>query len=159
MEILIKKLNKNAVIPQPATEFSGGMDLTCTSIKKVGEDLYECGIGLAMQPPFGYRIIITPRSSLTKYAFVMQNSPALGDADYTGEYILKFRALPTGIKTEQTNAYIISKYLLTYDTFPFKVGDRIAQMYVEQVLPVVFIENKPFLETKRSAGGFGSTGK
>jgi dUTPase len=87
---------------------------------------------------------------------VLQNSPCLGDEDYTGEYVLKFRCIPTlgGLSSFTGN---ISLY--PGEEFPYKPGDRIAQMYLEEVIPIEFEEVEELSNTERGDGGFGSTGR
>lgn len=144
MKIQIKRLDKNAVIPKQATEFSGGWDVTVIRIEKESEDLVVCYLGFALGISKGFKATFVPRSSLTKTNWILQNSPALGDSDYTGEYQLRFRAL-----------YDKFKYLY----FPYNVGDRVGQMYIEEVIPIEWEEVEELEQTKRSDGGFGSTGK
>lgn len=154
VKIKFKRLDENAVVPQRATALSGGLDIVATKIECDGE-VVTVNTGLAMQPPPGYMIRISPRSSITKTRWILQNSPALGDADYTGEYILKFRSIP-----KLSNHYSEAGELITEqvcDTFPFSVGDRVAQMWVEKVIDVVFVEEE-LDQTDRGSGGFGSTG-
>ena len=80
MIVKFKKLHPNAVIPKQATELAGGWDVTCTEIVQESPDFVICKLGFALQPPVGYRVILVPRSSLTKTHWIVQNSPGLGDA-------------------------------------------------------------------------------
>lgn len=90
-----------------------------------------------------------PRSSLTKTRWFVQNMPGLGDADYTNEYQYRFRALPI--------EYDLN-FGLIYPEFPYKIGDRIGQIYLEEVIPIEFTEVDELEETERK-GGYGSTGE
>jgi len=83
--------------------------------------------------------------SLTKTKWILQNSPGLGDASFRGNYQYRFRALPTGINIEGRMPslqkgidYTIERGVFTYPEFPFKVGDRIGQVYLEEVIPMEF---------------------
>lgn len=154
MEIGLKKINKNAVTPKRATEFAGGWDVVVTEIENISDDFVICKLGFALVLPIGYKLTLVPRSSLTKTHWVVQNSPGLGDMDFFGEYQYRFRCIPSGIESCDTNIF-----KLKYDSFPFKVGDRIGQVYIEEVIPLSFIEIEELPETKRNSGGFGSTGK
>ena len=156
MKIRIKKLHPNATIPVRADEFCGGWDVTCTEIIKESDDFYICKLGLAMQPESpNYKITLVPRSSLTKTKWIQQNSPGLGDYSYTGEYQYRFRALPENWK-EGLAGYSNDHFI--YPEFPFKVGDRIGQIYLEEVIPIEWVDDD-LVETERGEGGFGSTGK
>lgn len=156
MKIKIKKLHPDAKIPKRSDEGCGGWDVTCTEIIKESDDFYICKLGLKMQPENpNYKITLVPRSSLTKTHWIQQNSPGLGDYSYTGEYQYRFRAIPTGIHVSEVR----SKPKLIYPEFPFKVGDRIGQIYLEEVIPIEFDEDSELIETERGSNGFGSTGK
>lgn len=153
MDVNFKKINKNATIPERGSEFAGGWDVTATEIEQVSEDFVICKIGFALGLPSGTKLTLVPRSSLTKTHWVVQNSPGLGDEDYRGEYQFRFRCIPSGIEYVESNVF-----KLKYDEFPFKLGERIGQVYLEEVIPMNFIEVEELPETKRSTGGFGSTG-
>lgn len=151
MKLKIKKLHSNAVIPKQASELAGGWDVTCTEIVQKSPDFIICKLGFALQPPAGYRVILVPRSSFTKTKWIMQNAPGTGDADYLGEYQYRLRALPIRNNILGT--------AFEYPEVPFKVGDRIGQIYLEEVIPIEFEEVEELTETERGTNGFGSTGK
>ena len=46
----------------------------------------------------------------------------------------------------------------SFDDFEIKFGDRICQMKIERVEPVVFEEVEELSDTLRGCNGFGSTG-
>lgn len=141
MEIIkIKKLHPKCRIPEQSSPEAGGWDVVVTEIAYHG-GYVKCKLGFALQPPVGYRIVIVPRSSITKTNWIMQNSPGLGDSDYTGEYEMRFRPLKST------------------ESFPYSVGDRIGQIYLEKIIPIQFEEVDELTETLRGPGGFGSTGK
>jgi dUTP pyrophosphatase len=151
MRIQIKKLHELATVPTKATDYAGGWDVTCTEIEQKAEDFYVCKLGFAAALPYGYKLTIVPRSSITGTKWIMQNSPGLGDSDYRGEYQMRFRALP-----ESTNATMKT---LQYPEFPFKVGDRVGQVYLEEVIPIKWEVVDELPDSHRGEGGFGSTGK
>lgn len=150
MKIKFKKLHRNALIPKQASEFAGGWDVTATEIIQEADDFVICKLGFALELPIGYKLTLVPRSSLTKTKWILQNSPGLGDADYTGEYQYRFRALPL---IED----LFVDYIIDYPEFPYKVGDRIGQVYLEEVIPMEFEEVEELSDTVRGEGGFGST--
>jgi dUTP pyrophosphatase len=45
-----------------------------------------------------------------------------------------------------------------YQEFPYNVGDRVAQIYFEEVLPISFEIVSELEQSERGEGGFGSTG-
>ena len=142
MQVLFKRIHPNATIPKQATEFAAGWDVTATEIEfSHVTDLVICKIGFAIKIPDGYRFVIVPRSSLTNTHWVIQNSPAVGDSDFTKEYQVRFRPLDRCNGTPN---------------FPYREGDRIAQVYLEKVIPIEFVEVDELPDTGR--GSFGSTG-
>ena len=46
-----------------------------------------------------------------------------------------------------------------YQNFPYQVGDRVGQIYLETVIPIDFSLVDELSDTPRGDGGFGSTGK
>jgi dUTP pyrophosphatase len=47
---------------------------------------------------------------------------------------------------------------LLFIPFPYKEGDRVAQIYFEKVIQAEFEEVEELSDTERGKGGFGSTG-
>lgn len=80
MEVKIKKLNKNAVIPFYAKPGDAGMDLTATS--KTFDDYgnVEYGTGLAIEIPKGHVGLIFPRSSICKQDLALTNAVGVIDS-------------------------------------------------------------------------------
>lgn len=155
MEVKIKRLHKDAVIPKQATELAGGWDVVATEIIQEVNDFVICKLGFSLQPPHNYKITLVPRSSLTKTKWILQNSPGLGDADYVGEYQFRFRALPEDLVSTSCGNF----WYIKYPEFPFKPGNRVGQIYLEEVIPIEFIEVDELSSTERGSGGYGSTNK
>ena len=153
MKVDFKKINENAVIPERATEFAGGWDVVATEIEKISPNFVICKLGFALVLPIGYKLTLVPRSSLTKTNWVLQNSPGLGDFDFFGEYQLRFRGIPIP-STYNDGTY--SDFV--YEEFPFEVGDRVGQVYLEEVIPIEFNIIDTLPESNRDANGFGTTG-
>lgn len=80
MEVKIKKLNENAVIPTYAKDGDAGMDLTATSksFDEYGNVVY--GTGLAFEIPKGYVGLLFPRSSNAKTDLFLTNSVGVLDS-------------------------------------------------------------------------------
>jgi len=103
----------------------------------------KVGLGFKTEIPKGYKGILVPRSNLTKFRWILNNSYGVIDSDYRGEWMAIF----TQIDNNDSN-----------DTFPYGIGDRVAQIYFEEVLSTSF-EVVPELESsERGERGFGSTG-
>lgn len=143
INVNIKKLKENAVIPSYGSEFAAGADLYACIDKDIiiapGETVM-IGTGLAMELPVGYAGLIYARSGLaSKRGLAPANKVGVVDSDYRGEIIV---ALYNHSGTVQTVAQ----------------GERIAQLVITPVIQVAFSETAALDETQRGAGGFGSTG-
>lgn len=158
MKVKIKKLHKNAVIPKKATNLAAGYDVVVTEIEKVSDDFVICKLGFALTPPSGYKVVLVPRSSLTKTRWILQNSPGQGDEDYTGEYQFRFRAIPENVEQKGGDYGSSIYWELEYPLFPYVIGDRIGQIFIEKVIDITFEEVNELSETERGSGGFGSSG-
>lgn len=156
MEVKIQKLHERFKIPTQASLKAGGWDVVCTEIEHVNEDFVICWLGFAMTPPDGYKITLVPRSNLTKSKWVLQNSPCLGDSDFIGQYSLRFRCIPNGVSVKRFEPFVHSP--LNYTKFPYEVGDRVGQIYLEEVIPMEFTLVESLESTERGDGGWGSTG-
>ena len=152
LEVKIKKLHKDAVIPKYETIGSVGMDLTAVSKGYDEHGNVVFGTGLAIQIPEGYYADLRPRSSISKYDLVLANSVGTIDSDYRGEIILKFK--PTLRKSTWNNGVYETDEVKEYD-----IGDRIAQLVILPYPKVSFVEVDDLSETERGTGGFGSTNK
>ena len=157
LEVKIKKLHKDAVIPKYETAGSVGMDLTAVSKEYDIHGNVVFGTGLAIQIPEGYYADLRPRSSISKYDLTLANSVGTIDADYRGELILKFK--PTLKLKPHYHAVNTMEVELPHFHKEYNIGDRIAQIIILPYPKVSFVEVDDLSETERGTGGFGSTNK
>ena len=147
-------------LPQKMTEGAACHDVFAREIVKESDDFYIVMLGFACTPPEGYKLCLVPRSSLTKTHWVMQNSPGQGDYDFFDEYKMKFRAIPIEVEENTVHSPGVGcykEYKLVYPDFPYKVGDRVGQIFLQKVENIEFeIVDKIEQSTNRT-GGFGST--
>lgn len=151
LRVSIKKEHESYIEPKRAHKTDACFDIYIAEIEKKAEDLAVINLGFSTEIPEGWKGVIVPRSSLTKTNWIMQNSPAQIDSDYRGIWMLKFRCLPSYITNQITPT-------LFYENFPFKVGERVGQIYFERVNDVALLPVEETSETLRGTGGFGSTG-
>ncbi len=144
INVNVKKLNPNATLPTSGSEKAAGYDLyACIdgAVTIAPHTTAKIGTGLAIAVPDGYFGAIFARSGLaTKQGLRPANCVGVCDSDYRGEYIV-------AIHNDSPEERVIEN------------GDRIAQLVVMPYLAVSFTETDELDETKRGAGGFGSTGK
>jgi len=142
LDILVTKLDNDAVIPTYAKPGDAGADLYSISelVLSPGERaLVKTGIAIAL--PNGYVGLVHPRSGLgLKNGISVVNTPGTIDAGYRGE---------------------IGVVLINHDlheSFQVKKGDRIAQLVIQKVENAQFKMVNQLPESERAAGGYGSTG-
>jgi dUTP pyrophosphatase len=96
--------------------------------------------GLTIEVPPGYEAQVRPRSGLAlRHAIAMPNAPGTIDPGYRGE---------------------LRVILLNLGREPYLIhaGDRIAQLIVARYEPVEW-EEAALADSRRGAGGFGSSGR
>jgi dUTP pyrophosphatase len=166
MEVKIKKLHKDAVIPAYATDGSAGMDIVATTKNHDDKGNIVYGTGLAFEIPKGYVGLLFPRSSNTKKDLVLLNSVGVLDSDYRGEVTFKYRNTINTINLLKSwwQKNILRKKELDLKVYSFtrnayEVGDKIGQIIIVKHPYIEFEESETLSETMRGAGGYGSTGK
>lgn len=153
MEVKIKKLHENAVIPSYAKDGDAGMDLTATSKSYDDHGNVVYGTGLAFEIPQGYAGFLFPRSSNAKKDLILSNSVGVIDSGYRGEVVLKFKPLAYKGETD------IGTYELSIDhVVDYEIGDRIGQIIIIPYPKVNFVEADELEDSERGQGGFGSSG-
>ena len=145
LKVKFVKTHLRAKLPSYATDGSAGMDLTNVldeplTLKPLERAKVPCGLIMVLPP--GYEGQVRPRSGLSaKHGVTLTNCVGTIDSDYRGE---------------------ICCLMINLGNEPYTIlpGERIAQLVIAPVVraDVEFISEIPE-ETKRGAGGFGSTGK
>ena len=139
MDVKIKKLNENAVIPRYAHHTDAGLDLVAVSKSKDRDGNVVYGTGLAFEIPDGFVGLVFPRSSVSARCMTMANCVGVIDSGYRGEVTAKFRP------------HLFAK--------PYDKDDRVAQMIIMPYPHVDLVEVDELSESDRGDGGYGSTGK
>lgn len=147
MEVKIKKVFEDAVIPTRGSAQAAGYDLyaykpgdkEATYIQPHTTLMVHTGI--AANLPEGYFGGIFARSGLaSKKGLRPGNCTGIVDCDYNAEILV-------ALHNDSNESQLIHH------------GDRIAQLVVIHYLPVEFTEVDELEETERGAGAFGSTGR
>ena len=142
MNVKIKKLHSDAVVPRYAKPGDAGLDLTAISMSldtsSSERDLVTYGIGLAVEIPEGYVGLLFPRSSVYKTGLTLTNSVGVIDSGYRGEIMMKFE--------------------VSADSKIYKIGDRVGQLLIVSYPQIEFEEVDELSSTERGQGGYGSTG-
>jgi len=144
IEIALTRLPHGEGLPLPVYASAGaaGMDVVAAeSLTLAPGARHAVATGFAIAIPEGYEVQVRPRSGLAlKNGITCLNTPGTIDSDYRGE---------------------VKVILANLGSEPFEVvrGERIAQLVPAPVLRAALREMTELDETKRGAGGFGSTGR
>ena len=143
VNVKIKKLDKNAVIPTYGSEFSAGADLYYAGTEALDIEAGKTVLvhtGVALEIPEGLVGLIFARSGLaTKRSLAPANKVGVIDSDYRGEIMV---ALHNHSDVTQR----------------VEAGERVAQIVLVPYVAAAFEETDELDDTARGAGGFGSTG-
>lgn len=144
IELPVLRLDPDLPLPGYAKAGDAGIDLRAREAVTLppagGRALVPTGIAIAL--PDGYAGFVQPRSGLAvKHGVTVLNTPGLVDSGYRGE---------------------LKVCLINLDpTTPFEIerGERIAQLVVQAVAQVDFVEVAVLDDTERGETGFGSSGR
>jgi dUTP pyrophosphatase len=141
IEVPVRRLREDAVLPRQAYEGDAGFDLAaCGEVTLAAGERALVPTGIAVEIPEGYAGFVQPRSGLAaRSGITIVNSPGLIDSGYRGE---------------------VRVVLLNTDTStPFTVepGMRIAQLVVVPVASVRLVEVDELAASERGGRGFGSS--
>jgi dUTP pyrophosphatase len=143
LQIPIVRLDPELPLPAYAHEGDAGLDLYAREDATLpaggGRVLVPTGISIAI--PMGYGGFVLPRSGLAvKHGIGVVNAPGLIDAAYRGEVKVAL------VNTDPTSDYGVVR------------GDRIAQLVIQRVETVEWVEAES-LEGVDRGGGFGHSGR
>lgn len=155
MNIYVKKLSEDAVVPQKANLSDAGFDLVAIDNGVVdAEGFIQYRTGLSIEPQKGFNTEIWPRSSISKYDLALANSIGLVDNGYRGELFIRFK--PTlRFKQDKKGEFFVA---LPVPLKKYNKGDKIAQLVVSQTVEATLVDAVELSQTSRGSGGFGSTG-
>ena len=175
INVKIKRLHPDAVIPKYAHEGDAGFDLVAVEdvVIEPGETKLV-RTGLAFELPPGYELQVRPRSGIslrTKLRVVLGTV----DSGFRGEigvivdniaqkeYYCRGKNQELGVLYDENAIGIDGRESVTGKSHPagtyiIRKGDRIAQAVIKPVEQAHFVEVDELDETERGAGGFGSSG-
>lgn len=151
MQVKVKKLHPDAIMPKYATDGSACFDLHALganwgdNAKAYGIEVFASrpvtfNTGLAFEVPPGHVLLVFSRSGHGFNNSVrLSNCVGVIDSDYRGELKVKLAA-------------DVSGSLMVHNR------DRIAQAMIIPIPSVELIEVEELTDTERGDGGFGSTG-
>jgi dUTP pyrophosphatase len=142
-DLPVRRLDPELPLPDYAHPGDAGADLRAAEeVVLAPGGRATVGTGLAVAVPDGYAAFVHPRSGLaSRHGITVVNAPGTVDAGYRGEIRVVL------LNTDPTEPFTIRR------------GDRIAQLVVQPVTRVRFLDVAELPPTPRGEGGFGSTGR
>lgn len=153
MEVKIKKLYEDSILPTKAHATDAGYDLYAHSkfYDNDGNVVYGCGV--AMEIPQGYVGLVFPRSSNAKKDLLLSNSVGVIDSGFRGEILFKFKQTPREFADARGTS-------MTYQySKEYELGNRIGQIIIMPYPEIEFVEVDELSETERGNGSYGSSGR
>ena len=144
MSIKFKRIGQhNLPLPSYESDAAVGFDLRARkSYTLMPGDEQLVPLGWAVELPPAYGMYLFPRSGLgVKYGIVLGNLTGVIDSDYRGELMVSL-----WYRRSEGRAFKIA------------AGDRICQGVLMPRIVSDFVEVDEIEDTKRSVGGFGSSG-
>lgn len=142
-ELPVLRLDPGMPLPAYAHPGDAGADL-CAAADVVlpPGGRATVGTGIAIAVPDGYAAFVHPRSGLAaRHGITLVNAPGTVDAGYRGEVRVVL------LNTDPAEPFTVRR------------GDRIAQLVVQPVTRVSFLDATELPPTPRGEAGFGSTGR
>ena len=144
VRILDPRVGREFPMPEYATAGSAGLDLRACidaplALEPGAATLIPTGLAIHLGDP-GLAAVLLPRSGLGhKHGVVLGNLVGLIDSDYQGQLM-------------------VSCWNRGQSPYTVAPGERVAQMVVVPVVQVDLEIVDDFVESRRGAGGFGSSG-
>lgn len=145
----IIKFHENAELPKRAHIDDAGADCKAVSVtyfdnlgniinSREGASKVSYSIGIGVEIPAGFMLVIAPKSSVHKRYLTLANSIGIIDKGYQGELIVNF--------------------YINENSIPYEVGDAVCQIILIPISTPDFEWGEFSEKTDRGEGGFGSTG-
>lgn len=140
MQLKIKKIHREAILPKYATIGDAGMDLfVMEEVKITPGEIARIRSGISMEIPDGYVGLCWDKSGLAQKHGIKVLAGVI-DSGFRGELVMA----------------VVN---LGKETYVFEKGHKVMQMLIQKVEHPEIIEVSELSETERGEGGFGSTGK
>ena len=174
MEVKIKKLHKDAVIPFKTYQSDFCYDVVAVSEEEVAPNVWKYGLGFALQIERGREIVENGLADVDIYgncygivgeqSIKLYNSPIKLSIDIRPRSSIYKTGMilsnSVGTVDENFTNEISAIFYHVLPNMPrYKVGDKIAQMKIGATVPIEFKEVVELEERDRGVNGYGSTNK
>ncbi|MBD8606565.1 dUTP diphosphatase [Aeromicrobium sp. CFBP 8757] len=142
LDVTVKRLDPDVPLPVYAHPGDAGADLVTTvDVRLAPGERVLVPTGIALALPEGFAAFVHPRSGLAlRHGLSIVNTPGTIDAGYRGEIKVLL------VNHDPAESVTLSR------------GDRVAQLVVQRVEHVRFVESGVLPTSERGSGGYGSTG-
>lgn len=149
LTIKFSRLHADAMVPRRWSPDAVGYDLHAYLKTEYGKptkrvvapnSTVNISTGIRMELPRTHFAFVCPRSGLGKHSISVTNAPGIIDPDYRGEIC-------------------VLVYNGSYVNHWVEHDDRIGQLVIMPVTPIMIEEVMELSSTERSVSGFGSTGR
>ena len=173
MEVKVKKLHPDAVIPKKAYPSDFCYDVVAVTEEEIAPNVWKYGLGLAFQIERNHEIIANSacHAKMENGANIfldttidMRLSPINLSIDFRPRSsIYKTGMVLSNCEGTIDEGYINEVSAVFYHVLPsmprYRKGDRIGQIKIGLTFPIDFVEVEELDETDRGMNGYGSSGK
>jgi dUTP pyrophosphatase len=141
IELPVRRLREDAVLPDRAYSGDAGLDLAACERHELGPgERAVVSTGLAVAIPEGFAGFVQPRSGLAAgHGISVVNAPGLIDSGYRGEIRVVL------LNTDRSERFVVEP------------GMRVAQLVVLPLPELELAEVEELPESERGVRGFGSS--
>ncbi|HBF3532362.1 deoxyuridine 5'-triphosphate nucleotidohydrolase [Clostridioides difficile] len=164
INVKIKKLNQDAIIPSYAKEGDSGIDLyTLKDTVIPAKSTVAISTGIALEIPYGYEMQVRPRSGISLKGILFTRDVTVCDKEQLKKQIRKsFVVHPTVRLGTVDSGYRGEIKIITYNEENFEIlipkHIKLAQGVFQQVPRAILKVVDELSNSERGNSGFGSTG-
>lgn len=164
INVKIKKLSQNAIVPSYAKEGDSGIDLyTLEDTVIPAKSAVAISTGIALEIPYGYEMQVRPRSGISLKGILFTRDVTVCDKEQLKKQIRKsFVVHPTVRLGTVDSGYRGEIKIITYNEENFEIlipkHIKLAQGVFQQVPRAILKVVDELTNSERGNSGFGSTG-
>ncbi|HBF2862348.1 TPA: deoxyuridine 5'-triphosphate nucleotidohydrolase [Clostridioides difficile] len=164
INIKVKKLNQDAIVPSYAKEGDSGIDLyTLKDTVIPAKSTVAISTGIALEIPYGYEMQVRPRSGISLKGMLFTRDATVCDKEQLKKQIRKaFVVHPTVRLGTIDSGYRGEIKIITYNEENFEIliskNTKLAQGVFQQVPRAILKVVDELTSSERGNSGFGSTG-
>lgn len=171
MEVKVKKLHPDAVIPYKHYPSDFCYDVVAVTEEEIAPNVWKYGLGLAFQIDrtkketlFKNTVTLFGKEIENNLCIDLKNSPLNLSIDFRPRSsVYKTGMVLSNCEGTIDEGYVNEVSAIFYHVMPdmprYRKGDRIGQIKIGVTFPIDFVEVDELNPTDRGMAGYGSTGK